>query len=402
MSVTDALVSRLRDEVEERRAFQDHLLESAQAAGRDVNAQEMELYRAAADRISACNAQLEPLQEGLRIASESTKKSNEIARLYQTGDRAQLVVPEYRSAGEYIVDYVSAAQGSVQARNRFELFNRAAAHQTTPDNLGIIPEPIATPLLNFIDASRPMVNAIGPTALPGGSGRFNIPNVTQHTDTGKQAGEKAELTSQKMLITRTAVAMDTWGGYVNVSRQDIDWSVPQIMDIIVSDLAAQYARDTETDTGTTLKAGATAQTPVLTSASTAAAVATAVWQAVGTAYAATPGVNRFLLLVAPDMMGVIGPLFPGVNPTNAQSSGFNAADYGSGVMGNISGVTVVMSYGLAAGTILLLNGPAARCYEQRIGVLSVTEPSVLGVQVAYAGYFKSVALVTNGIIKLTA
>src|SRR4029077_15153438 len=141
---------------------------------------------------------------------------------------------------------------------------------------------------------------------------------------------------------------------------------------------------------------------VLTTTSTAAEVSAAIWKAVGTAYAATPGVNDFLLLVAPNMMGVIGPLFPGVNPTNAQSPGFSAADYASGVMGSIAGVKVVMSYGLAAGTILLLNAPAARVYEQRIGTLSVTEPSVLGVQVAYAGYFKSVALVPGAILKLTA
>jgi hypothetical protein len=32
----------------------------------------------------------------------------------------------------------------------------------------------------------------------------------------------------------------------------------------------------------------------------------------------------------------------------------------------------------------------------------VTEPSVMGVQVAYAGYFQVAALVTGAIIKLTA
>jgi hypothetical protein len=205
-----------------------------------------------------------------------------------------------------------------------------------------------------------------------------------------------------MLITRVPVTMDTYGGYVNVSRQDIDWSVPQIMDIVIQDLAGQYAQDCESATGVTLKAGSTAQTPVLTASSTAADVSTAIWKAVGAAYAATPGVSNFLLFVSPDMMGVIGPLFPGVNPTNAQSSGFSAANYGSGVMGTIAGVQVVMSYGLAAGTILLLNAPAARCYEQRIGALQVTEPSVLGVQVAYAGYFQVAALVPTAIIKLTA
>ena len=45
---------------------------------------------------------------------------------------------------------------------------------------------------------------------------------------------------------------------------------------------------------------------------------------------------------------------------------------------------------------------AARCYEQRIGSLQVIEPSVLGVQVAYAGYFQVSVLVAAAVIKLTA
>jgi hypothetical protein len=51
---------------------------------------------------------------------------------------------------------------------------------------------------------------------------------------------------------------------------------------------------------------------------------------------------------------------------------------------------------------MLLNSSAARVYEQRIGALQVTEPSVLGVQVAYAGYFQVSVLVPTAVIKLTA
>ena len=37
--------------------------------------------------------------------------------------------------------------------------------------------------------------------------------------------------------------------------------------------------------------------------------------------------------------------------------------------------------------MLVLSTAAAEVYEDRIGALQVVEPSVLGVQVAYAGYF---------------
>jgi HK97 family phage major capsid protein len=401
-NATDAVLARYQAELEEKKIQMDGIIEAAQEEKRDVSPAEMEHYNRCKERMQFLETAMQPLREGAKITAESSRRTAELQEAFAVARNPGLLAQkvEYRSAGEYVVDYAAAQTGSIQAKERMDLYLRAAAHQTSADNLGVIPEPIVSPLLNFIDVSRPMVNAIGVTPMPGG--RFNIPSVTQHTDTAKQAGEKAELTSRKMLITRVPVTMDTYGGYVNVSRQDIDWSVPQIMDIVIQDLAGQYAQDCESATGVTLKAGSTAQTPVLTASSTAADVSTAIWKAVGAAYAATPGVSNFLLFVSPDMMGVIGPLFPGVNPTNAQSSGFSAANYGSGVMGTIAGVQVVMSYGLAAGTILLLNAPAARCYEQRIGALQVTEPSVLGVQVAYAGYFQVAALVPTAIIKLTA
>jgi hypothetical protein len=44
---------------------------------------------------------------------------------------------------------------------------------------------------------------------------------------------------------------------------------------------------------------------------------------------------------------------------------------------------------------------AAEVYEDRIGSLSVVEPSVLGVQVAYAGLFSPLTIEPLGIIKVT-
>ena len=40
---------------------------------------------------------------------------------------------------------------------------------------------------------------------------------------------------------------------------------------------------------------------------------------------------------------------------------------------------------------------AVEVYEQRVGALQATEPSVLGVQVAYAGYFTPMTVETGGV-----
>lgn len=400
MSATDQMVAALNAEIEERRQFQDQLIEAAQGQNRDLNPQEMELYQRAADRIRSCGEQLEPLSEGLRIAADSARRSRELADSYRearTGNASPAPI-EYRSAGAFILDYWQAGLGYDEPRRRLEHYTRAAAHQTTADNPGVIPDPIVGSVLSLIDASRPIVSSLGVRPVPGGT--FKRPKVTQHTDTGLQAGEKVELASRKMTITPVDVSMATYGGYVNVSRQNIDWSTPQIMDIVIGDLAAQYARDTEGATGSALGTAAVAGPTLPTGANTSDEVLAAIWGAASTAYTTMGGVGGLVLAIPPGMLSLVGPLFPPYNPTNAGGIGFSAGGFAQGSVGTISGIAVVMSDAVAVNTMLLINTVAAECYEQRIGSLSVTEPSVLGVQVAYAGYFAPVVMEAGGIVKI--
>ena len=48
----------------------------------------------------------------------------------------------------------------------------------------------------------------------------------------------------------------------------------------------------------------------------------------------------------------------------------------------------------------LVSTAAIEVYEQRVGALQVTEPSVLGVQVAYAGYFTPMLIETAGVQRI--
>jgi hypothetical protein len=99
---------------------------------------------------------------------------------------------------------------------------------------------------------------------------------------------------------------------------------------------------------------------------------------------------------------VFGPLFPPIGVTNGQSQGLFAGNYAQGVVGGVSGIQVVMSAGLGSGKAFLFSTAAIEVFEQRIGSLQAVEPSVLGVQVAYAGYFTPLLIENGGIIELTA
>jgi hypothetical protein len=297
------------------------------------------------------------------------------------------------------LDYWKAGLGSDDAIHRLDLYNRAAAHQTTADNPGLLPEQILGPVVNFIDAARPVVNAIGPRQLPNGS--WSRPRITQHTTVGAQSAEKAELPSQKMTISKVPVTAVTYGGYVNVSRQDIDWTMPSVMDIVINDLAAQYATKTEQVTVQAFYTGATAG-GTIPATPDADDVAGAFWGAAGLVYTATKGQGRLIAAASPDVLGILGPMFAPVNPVDSQSTGFTAATYGQGAMGAIGGIPVYVTAGFAAAkSLMVLSTAAVEFYEDRIGSLQVVEPSVLGVQVAYAGYAAPLLLEATGVIKVT-
>jgi len=396
MPATDAMIARLESELEERNAFIEGLVGAAHDADRDLSSQDMEMITGARSRISELAGQLNPLRETSRLSIESRRRAVEIDAELQGHRRMGAV--EYRSAGAYVADLYYGQLGDRDAQNRMEIFNRAAAHQTTADNPGLLPETIVAPIINYIAVARPICSTLGPTDL--GSGAWSYARVTQHTQVAKQAGEKTELASRKMTITKTALGADTFGGYVNVSKQDINRTSPAILDMVIADLAEQYGIATELEAGTVLTAAATAGPTIPTGTPTPAAVASAIWTAAGSVFAATKGQGRTVVAVSPDMLGLIGPIFPPVNPTNAYSSGFTLP-MGSGEQGNIAGLSIIMSAGLAAGTILVYSTAAAKAFEYRYGNLQVVEPSVWGVQVGYAGDFDAVVVEPTGVVKVT-
>jgi hypothetical protein len=399
MGATDALLIRLQAEIEERTTFMDGVVEAAQEAERDLTEQEMSLLARTRERITALNDQIGPIGEAAAIATESRQRTAEISRqlVVSNGDRPPQLL-DYRSAGEYVVDVWRSGLGVTEAAERLDLYLRAAAHQTTADNPGLLPEQILGPVVNFVDQSRPLVMALGPRQLPGGS--WARPVVTAHTRVGPQSAEKTELLSQKMTINKLPVSPKTYGGYVNVSRQDIDWSQPAVMDLVINDLAAQYAIETETATVQDVVGVATAGPTLPTGAPTPEEVAGAFWAAAGSVYNSVYGAGRLIAVTGPDMLALLGPLFPPVNPSNAQSAGLTASGFGTGAVGSIAGIPVYVTADMPANTLIVMSTAAAEVYEDRIGALQVVEPSVLGIQVAYAGYFANLTIQPEGIIKV--
>ena len=186
-------------------------------------------------------AEFEALRESSAAPFAAPRQGGGAGRRPMTGQPA---VPAYASAGAFFVDHLAtlrhknnelagifgprqeAAAARINAIRDSEAFQRAA-NQLTTDTPGILPVPVVGPVLNTIDASRPLVSSLGPKDMGNIPGtKFQRPHITQHATSGKQSAEKTALPSQPMKILPLEFLKETHGGWVNISRQDIDWTSP--------------------------------------------------------------------------------------------------------------------------------------------------------------------------------
>lgn len=294
----DAMIRRLEGELEERNSYIQGVIRNAQDAERDLNDTEKQSLADARGRVGEINEQLQALESTAEIAKQVQQRARDLDSAITTARRqGGDGKVEYRSAGAYLMDAISASLGSREATERLEIYERVADHQKTTDNPGVVPDPIIGEVINFIDAARPIVSFTGAQGMPSAS--WHRPKVTQQPvvdvqgASGAAADEKTELVSQKMIIQRLAAEAQTFGGYVNVSRQNIDFSTPQALDIVINSLAAQYAIKTEETAAAALNTGGT--TSVLDpSTATSDDVADAVWLAASNVYTAVKGQGRLL------------------------------------------------------------------------------------------------------------
>lgn len=396
-AIADPLLATKVSEREAAESFIQELKASVlDRPGQGITDEEKQHIRSKQERISSLDSEIELLAHDVSMR-DSVRDSLVRVSGAVSGGKAPVL---YRSAGEYLHDAgLVLTTNDREAGDRIARY-RAAEHILTADTPGIVPDPIVGPVLDFIDGSRPIVQALGTIAIPAGPTFhrpvLNDPNVDTGVDL--QAAEKQELPSKKFTITRADVQVNTYGGYVNVSRQELDWG-QNSLNIIVNQLATRYARRTEKQVAQQLTT--TAVTEVLPAAPTSAQILDFLYKASNKVYAAT-GELANVAFVAPDvwatwgaMVGTDGrPLFTAVAPANNVGSAIPT----SRTM-NVAGFTVVVSYALAAGTALVTTSSNVEIYEQKIGTLSVTEPSVLGMQIAYAGYFTTFVPFTTGVVK---
>lgn len=408
-------IERLERQRQEQFDFIANLTSTIEAdGGRDLVPAEEANVRAAHERVKQINDQLQPLYDWAQL-QEASSAGHPLAGgpRRDPAPLAQNAAPTYRSAGAFIVDHLRARgmrsmgiPADAAAAARIE--RAAVENQLTVDTPGILPQPVIGPIVNTIDASRPFVTSIGAKSMGGIPGtQFSRPKVTQHVDVGKQAAEKTQLASRKMVINSVPFVKETYGGTVDISRQDIDWTSPAAWDALVQDLADVYGGQTEIAASTVFAAAVTqteaAATDDLEGIATALYLAAVKCYRGGAAAGALPlGKLPNRLWVSLDMWAKVGAVVDvarlAVPPGVSGNLGTSELSTFSGDVLNVPRIVVP---GFADGTIVLGSSTLFEFYEEQIGLLSAVEPSILGVEVAYGGYTASGMLEANAFCKVT-
>jgi HK97 family phage major capsid protein len=390
------VLERFRTERAEQLANMDTLLNNVE--DRDLVDAERNVLVASQQRIAELDAQIEPLAslEAMRDAHRET-----VGALPRPADHAQPRRAEldnrgfdYRSPGHFLVDYMRA--NSILDRNQRDeqaaaRIYQARADQTTADTAGLLPTPLIGPVVNLIDANRPLIASLGGARALGGIAgtSFGRPKITVHTQVGPQAGEKTALPSRKMTIISMPFTKATHGGYVDISRQDIDWTSPSAWDILVRDLADQYAIETETTVAADFVTKATGtKPPALPAAPVLSDWSHALYTAAMHSYQAAQRMPT-RIWCSLDVWAALGSLVDVARLVMPTSGNLDTAAGSSSLAdfrGDVLGLPRVVAPFLPAKTCIVGPSDLYEVYEDTIGLLSVIEPSILGVQVAYGGY----------------
>lgn len=406
-----AFIERLDRERNDALATIDGALERAASEDRDLTQAEDSMCNDARSRLDTIERQRSEWTElaerrangdelAGRINGALARSGNvqTLQRVENTPDAKVEAGTLWRDAGHYIADFVSR-KTNPEAEQRLQ---RAIANQVLADNPGIVPTPIVGPVISMLNRARPFVNSVANRPMPGGGQVFTRPIVNQHTLVGPQTAEKTELPSQKMTISKINVTKSTYGGALDISFQDRDWTDPALLQIVVDDLAGVYGRETD---NAAVDAFATAVTQTTAAPSMdGPGLIKALAAASGLINAAT-NMMPDTLWVSPDVWGGIA----GLSDTTGRAlftivgSGTNASGTTSlsSTTGNVYGLNLVVDANLAIKTAIVGISGMTEFYEQVGGQLSVVEPTILGFTVAYYGYVAWCTPVPSAFCKVT-
>ena len=295
------------------------------------------------------------------------------------------------SAAEYIAKFV---RGGAEFAEFNAKIRAAAPDITTADTPGILPTPIVSPVYDGLNAVRPFVSAIGTRAMPEGGATFRRPVINvRPTVTQQPTGQLNTLDPSTVGVQNNNVNKLTFGTYVTLSEQDVDWTDPNSLAIVLNQLAIAYGQATDN------YAIDTCRNAIVQTQSWDPQVAKDTIEGVYGAAVQISATSNYLpthLFVSPTVWGYLGsqvddanrPVFPFVGAPGLMGQNASGTSSASSWNGNPLGLTLVVDKHCDGSFMGHAAGPAAgfEFYELQKGAISVDVPATLGRTIAFRGY----------------
>lgn len=356
--------------------------------------------------------QEQPMSEVTAPAVEATIPT---APIFAQAKR-EFVLP---SAGEWMAAYhiggdtfsnMNKAVAEYSASKRTAL-QAAAGDVLTTDTPGLLSTVVLGPLVQDLNFLRPVVEAVGARAYPdnGQQKTFIRPTITTHTSVAAQSPELSAVSATTMVIASNSVSKTTLAGQVTLSAQDVSFTSPEAMSLILNDLMGEYM----------IAADNLAADNLLTAATSSGVWDGTVADLLKSVYDSAVDISNGRnwtpthMFVSPDVWGQLGqladttgrPVFPfigaGLTGQNALGNA-NASSWN----GNPLGLQLVVDSNFAAKTMIITRvgqgqGDAYEFYESIRGLQSLENPSVLGRTMSFHGFVSTFAAIPGMIRKIT-
>jgi len=288
------------------------------------------------------------------------------------------------SAHKQLEMTIKAALGSDEARE----YVRAAADTT--DNAGLIPTRQLTTVINGLaNATRSNIDAISRGTLPDAGMTFEIPKITQ-LPTVALTAEAAAPSNTDQNAAFISVDVKKYAGQQTFSVELFDRSSPAFIEELMRNMAAQYAKVTDTAVNAALITGATLDATTVATYPTASELLGIVSRGAASVYNGTQRFARNMIVNTAQWSNLMtlnnngAPLYN----VSAGTNNFTGGQVNpTSVRGSVAGLDLYVTANTAAGTdtdgsILIVDPEAYTWYESptyqlRADVIASGEISIM-------------------------
>lgn len=225
------------------------LADLAETEKRKLNETEEAEQRTAEGDVKALDARIAELDAEVR----ADEAAAELQRKYAPVGITTNEPATYRSGGSnsYFRDlWLSSKTGDREALRRLERNDREQrALNTTDGTIGefVPPKWMVDQYVALARPGRITANQVPTAPLPGGTDSLNIPKVSTGTATAQQTTQNSGIQQTDMTSTSVSSPVITLAGGQTLSLQLIEQSPLNVDDMVLSDLAAAYAVNLNTE-----------------------------------------------------------------------------------------------------------------------------------------------------------